>query len=132
MTGVQTCALPISFVFGLRQLADLLEDEPEAALPFTVSVYHAVGAAGAPAEMRRLSRLFGGRWDKKPEGDSFYLIRDLGGGIQYRIRAPREAVCEKIVTGRELVRRPRQPTYDYGMEEVMEDVVEWICPEVLA
>jgi hypothetical protein len=122
---------------GLRQLADLLEDHPEARLPSTyaTTVWDSTYAQDHDEAMEHLrgkARLFGGRWEKKPEGETFTLVRKLGGLIEYHLRAPREAVCEKRVVGTRQVQRPVQSFEVPEMETVYEDEVEWDCPTVLA
>jgi hypothetical protein len=117
--------------FGLRQLADLIEDHPEAKLPFMVNVYDTLYDADhdkAVQHLRGKAKLLGGRWKKDPAGESFYLVRELGGKVSYRLGAPREAICEKRVVGR----RPRYipPPVTHELDR-MEDIVEWDCPEVI-
>lgn len=120
---------------GLRQLADLLEDEPESELPYSVAVYHSVYGWRLPegtterSELRRLARQLGGRWEKGALGESFTLTRKLGGRVEYRLSTAREAVCEKRVVGQHYVEKP---DYTYApTHRVLEDIVEWDCPEVL-
>jgi hypothetical protein len=118
---------------GLRQLADLLEDHPEAKLPFSVTVYdtsYDPDHDAAVAHLRGKAKLFGGRWDKEPSGETFALVRKLGGLVTYRLSAPREAICEKRVVGTRMVTRPITAP-PVPTETVREDIVEWDCPEVI-
>jgi hypothetical protein len=126
----------VGTIAGLRELAALLEKHPEAQLPssYSVSVWHTIYDAdhdAAVEHLRGLSKKFGGMWKKEPSGETFYLIRSLGGVLEYRLGAPREAVCAKRVVGRHTVMRPSPRYSPPPMEPVVEDVVEWDCPEVI-
>lgn len=123
-------------IAGLRELADLLEAHPEAQLPssYAVSVWHTIydnDHEAAVEHLRGLSKKFGGLWRKEPSGETFYLIRKLGGVLEYRLGAPREAICEKRVVGSHMVQRPAQSYRMPLTELVREDIVEWDCPEVI-
>lgn len=123
--------------FGLRQLADLIEDHPDVLLPYQVTIYdstHDKRHDVAIDHLRGKARLLGGRWDKVPIGDTFVLERHLGGRVKYRLEAPREAVCEKRIVGHHQVqRRVRPPSYiDIETETVTEPIIEWDCPAVLS
>lgn len=120
---------------GLRQLADLLEDEPDSTLP-SITIWDTTydkDHAKAVEHLRGKAARFGGKWEKSPSGGTFYLIRRLGGKVEYRLGAPREAICTKRVVGSHMVQRPKAPPsyLTIETETVREDVVEWDCPEVI-
>lgn len=119
-------------IMGLRALARALERHPELEMPFNTVVYHNVGKdEPALTRLRELRRLMPGLWTKAPAGENFILEHVLGGKVKYRLEAKREDVCEKRVVGQRTVQRPDY-RYPPPMTTVVEDIVEWDCPEILA
>lgn len=79
-------------------------------------------------DMRRTRRALGGKWIKSVDS-SFFRLNGEVDGMEIELLASRGAVCERVVTGVEIKMVP-DPEAPLVEKEV--DVVEWICPEVIA
>ena len=101
-----------AFAAGLRELADWLEETHFPVPSLSVSKSAVYGQAvvevssvwiddeGFVKRAGTAARLIGGKVDKSVpyEGGNFYLERDFGGGVKFRYRIARDAVCEKVET----------------------------------
>lgn len=123
----------------LRAVAELIDLHSDLPTPYVV--VHSSGSASAtwglsygldradqPAEAARIIKAIGGTWVKDFEWDhdraDFHQTRD---GIELRIVLERSAVCERIVTGSQVVTIPAQ---DERVETV--ETVEWRCMPLLS
>lgn len=126
---------------GLREAADLLDQHPD--LPQT---YITVGSWGVTvswqltieypddlpaqkAELARIVRTIGGKWDKAQFGDTFHFRRTYG-LLKLDAYVDRPAVCERVVTGTTTVTIPAKAAEPERTETV--ETVEWRCQPLLA
>jgi hypothetical protein len=134
-------------VAGLRALADLIEANPEIAehTRFTFdrldAFAHGDDAAAVLAAMARAGKAAGHRvtkdFDDSFGGVEIHLSEEVspfaGGDVVLAFHAPREQVCERIVTGtREVTETVRDPDAPKITRTRVEDVVEWRCAPLLA
>jgi hypothetical protein len=133
------------YIAGLRQLADILEQNPALSLPYgcgtgddpsqRVTFYY-LSDEDPKGALAEFARIMPGPLQKQEQTDCFALVGKLGAlhfdGVVYR-----GAVCERIVTGTETVTRT-VPDPDalaaVPTVEVTETVehVEWRCLPILA
>jgi hypothetical protein len=129
------------YIGGLRAMAELLESTPDLPLPAAVLAQWHVWphvADDVPAEVIRLVRLIGGRFDKNDPAKSdynsiYYEMTGNVGGMPVTITTYRDEVCRKVVTGSiEVVKTVPAP--DAPMVEVKETIetFEWQCVPLLA
>lgn len=106
-------------VAGLRELADFIERHEDLPVPYgcNLNVF-----ASDKAELARLARVGGVKWQKASTPDYFYLRAVFEGDYSYEVNIDRSAVCRKVVTGTRLV--PAQP------EQTVEEF-HWVCDEPL-
>lgn len=130
-----------AYTTGLRQLADILDANPDLPLPYTGtdSSLNWIEVTRKNDEIRDAARLFArlvpGTIVKKPRDDAFDLIGHLA-GLKVCFIAAREAVCTRVVTGtREvtIAATPAVPATEPQPErtQTIEDV-EWVCGSLLA
>lgn len=86
-------------------------------------------AVDTAADLARVSRAIGGRWDKRESDTLFALHREIADGIFVELVASRGQVCERVVVGTETV---EVPDPDAPKVTVERDVVEWRCAPILA
>lgn len=129
------------YVASLRQLADIIEQNPKLVLPDTgrhgwSPVYFFEHADGdeAYAAASRFSKVIPGKVSKDVSGGSFYLDGKVG-LLKVKMVLSREAICTKIVTGKETVttRQLKEALPDEAYHDVTEEreIVEWVCPDSL-
>jgi hypothetical protein len=133
-----------AYISGLRKLADALETHPEVPLPYegeTTELTLFFFAGDDPkAEMAAAARALPTSFRKEADGKYFDLKGHLD-GVQIRLCAMREQVCERVVTGtrEEVVEEPDPDALAEALAAVptvtktvtVEDV-EWRCSPVLA
>ena len=129
----------MSIVAGLREAAALVEAHPELPTPYVTSssdgrahVHWFLTMDGRTkvnqrGDAVRIMRAVGGKWDKETYNE-FSFQRRLG-LLNLLIQVEREAVCERVVTGTEVVTVPAVAAEPERTEE--RDVVEWRCEPVL-
>lgn len=133
------------YIMGLRMLADVLEGHPEVRLP----VYGRSGARihfyfdGTPdgiTAMAAARRAFPCTWEKHftgGENTDWFDLRGELAGLEIELYTPRDAVCERVVTGtREVTEIVKDPEVlakvpEIEVTKVIEEV-EWRCHPVLA
>lgn len=116
-----------TWINDLRALTNFLEAHPALIPRLGLRVLHPVNNAEA---MRSITR-GAGRWTKAAYGDWFNLDQSIGvHGIS--VYAERANVCERHVVGTKAV-EVRDPEMMKGVPfvTVLEDVVEWVCPDSL-
>lgn len=115
---------------GLRELADWLEDTPEAIMTsgsIVISEW-AYNKEGIIALAKTP-----GTFEKVYEGGYFDLRRHFSGNIRYQMSSPRRVVCEARVVGtRKVEHRDPELVALVPMIEKDEDIVEWDCIPLLA
>lgn len=127
-------------IAGLRQLADFLEQHPEAESLDDLRIFDYCLTRDA---LVRKARVLGGRWEKKPGEHYFELHRQIG-PVDYQLYTLRGQACEARVVGTVPVTEERfvdpgraavlQAELDALTERVVvgeRDVVEWDCAPVL-
>lgn len=105
------------FIQGLRDFAAFLEAQPAVPAPCFVSMNSFVSGREEIAKQIRLSS-----WEKVYNKTLFSLRKHFGRDVMFDITTTRATVCERIVTGQEVI--PATP------EQVV-DVVEWRCADSL-
>lgn len=106
-------------IYGLRELADFLEGNPEVPVPYDVEVNVWLTTR---EEMAAVARV-GGTWEKIFSFNYFMLKKAFGNGaVSFEVNTNREQVCRKIVTGTEVI--PAQPEREV-------EKFEWVCDEPL-
>ena len=138
-------------VAGLRELADVLERNPQIKSPFqhgaTVYFYsYDYDAEGMPQinsleKMKEWRRAAGGTWNKEWTEEAAYSSADfkltrMFGGLKVTLTTPRENVCEKVV-----VETITETVMEYPAEafvdiekvavEKKRDIIEWVCPDTI-
>ena len=114
-------------VQALRELADLIEGLPEDSETAYIDSDVRFVCDNAE-EMMVLRRAIGGEFKKLATNEFFRLVRKLPGGGQAIILASRGDVCERVVTGTEMV-LGQDP--DAPQVLIEKEIVQWVCPEVL-
>lgn len=129
------------YVKGLRMLADLLEGHPDLPLPYdgaSPTYGHMSVYCETRAQVASYGRALPGRWvkhvDPTSEGYGFELRGTLA-GLHLDILAPRDVVCQRVVTGTKTVMRQvpdrSAPVPLVEVEETVE-TVEWECVPLLS
>ena len=122
-----------AYIAGLRQFADLLENDPGLSLPDTrrIDWYLFAGDAG-DTEQKRLAadlvRRLPGQFDKC-ELDRLFCFRGSIEGLGLEVTVDRSAVCRRVVVGTKTVKKPDPAA---PLIEVEVDEVEWQCEPLLA
>lgn len=129
------------YIAGLRLLAVLLEQHPDLPLPY----YGASETYGrmtvfcsSREQIAEFARLLPGQSTKHVDQDNSnygFALHGTLAGLHLDIRAHRDEVCERVVTGTEtVVKQVPDPTVDVPLVEVTEDVeiVEWRCAPLLS
>ncbi|QFU87839.1 hypothetical protein [Amycolatopsis sp. YIM 10] len=125
---------------ALRRLADLIEATPEIEAcylraPFTPNIWHLRSAAEL-GELARAALRLGARVEKEAASDVYDLQIHFGAS-GFSALAPRGDVCERVVTGTEVItKKVPDPILVAQVPEVevLEEVeiVEWRCTPLLA
>ena len=117
------------YVAGLRDLADWLEAHPD------LDVYGG-GVTAMPHDDKETVKTWATAMKPctKNYSDSLFQLKRMFGPIELRASFWRTAVCEKIVTTREVTEFVPDPSVDVPMVEVTKTVedVEWVCAPVLS
>lgn len=130
----------VDYIDGLRQLADLLQENPEVPLPYTGSDNHGrlnwilVTGDNQRAQLAAIARALPGKVEKGVRGDSFDLKGQLA-GLHVQAIADRDEVCTRVVTGTsEVTKTIPDPDVQVPLVTVTETVetVEWVCGSLLA
>lgn len=128
----------VDYIDGLRQLADLLQENPELPLPYhgnaSELLWIIVCDPNQRATLAAIARALPGKVDKDVRGDAFDLKGNLA-GLKVQVVARRDEVCERRVIGTETVTKSvPDPTVVVPLVEVTETVetVEWVCGSLLA
>lgn len=129
------------YVKGLRMLADLLEGHPDLPLPYdgaSPTYGHMSVFCGTREQVTAFARALPGRWTKHVDPTSKHFGFELRGslaGVHLDILAPRDVVCQRVVTGEEtvtsLVPGPSAPVPLVEVEETVQ-TVEWRCVPLLS
>jgi hypothetical protein len=94
-------------------------------------VYAEEGYAEQKALLRKVLRVFGGTWDKDPDGSTMSFTQEgIAGYFYATVFAKRDAVCERVVTGTKQVEHAYVASIASYTETV--DVIEWECKSILA
>lgn len=131
----------IAHVAGLRQLADILEANPQIKTPFQyiggVNFYTWEGD-DPKEEMRNWRRAAGGTWNKEWEDGAYgdFILKRTFGDIEVRLKTPRENVCERVVVETVTETVMEYPAEAFaGIEKVAvereKEIVEWVCPDTI-
>lgn len=132
----------IAFIKGLRDLADAFESRPNMPIPhygieivvdMTVSKYGYVNGQYTTIynneqtlkDLKRATRAIPGKKDKVFLDWAFQVKKDFGGQVVYKVRASRESVCKKVLTGNKTV---HAASTHYTPERIVEDY-EWVCED---
>jgi hypothetical protein len=129
------------YIASLRQLANILEENPKLKLPdlgqydwSPIYFWDHEGSDSAKASAARFSRAIPGKVEKDIAHGSFYLNGRVG-SLYVRMCLAREAICQKIVVGKETVttRQLKEDLPSEAYHDVIEerDIVEWVCPDSL-
>lgn len=125
------------YIDGLRQLADLLDENPDVPLPYhgerksmPIAIFCFGGQDVKPVLAKLARRLHG--VSKEPDGEYYDVVGRLA-GLRIKVTARRSDVCEKVVLGTETVTE-MVPDPDAPLVEVTREVeqVEWICSPILS
>lgn len=133
------------YIAGLRQLADLLEQHPDALpLPYqghwVPITFHFLTGEDPKSALAAAVRALPIRLDKSG-GDSYFDLTGSLHGLSIVLTAFRNEVCERVVTGTETVtkqvRDPEaaaQALASVPLVEITETVeqVQWICRPLMA
>lgn len=118
------------FIAGLRQLADFYEEHP--LLPLPDSPDFAVYYFGEPETHELAARIATqlGTFEKRAD-ETLFRIEKSFGSIRLRFVFCRDKVCIRKVIGTKTVTKEIYPE-NFETQEVEEEIVEWICPPLLA
>ncbi len=114
-----------SKIAGLRQLADFLESNPTAPMPyisdFSVYLYEKADLIGLTKGL--------GKFDKKYSEWYLSLVKEFG-PIKYQLHIGREQICEKKQVGVKKV--PAQKRQIIKAQKAHEEpIYEWQCSSLL-
>lgn len=124
------------YIAGLRALADLLEAQPELMKPHGALQVIPLGEQQSREQLAVWARALPGKKDKQINDTFANLVGTLR-GVQVKVVAYRDEVCERVVTGTETVtKKVKDPEALAAVPEieVTEEVeqVEWVCRPMLA
>lgn len=130
---------------ALRIAADFLAEHPDLPLPYVTTTgdpagcvvelnwFLTVGGADLAEQKSLAAQIVStvdGTWTKIPDTYREFFFRQRREGLHLDVAVAREAVCERIVTGTELVTVPAVAAQPERTEE--REVVEWRCEPLLA
>lgn len=124
------------YIAGLRQLADLLEDNTDLPLPYHGTMSELAIFADSKEQLVAVARALPGKvgktFDDRSDTYGFELHGSIG-GLRVIVYGDRNEVCQRVVTGTREVTKT-VPAPDAPMVEITETVedVEWICSPLLA
>jgi hypothetical protein len=122
---------------GLRQLADILDANPDLPLPYYGSKSsELLWIARRDEDHRAVARIFAraipGTIAKNPRDTAIDLVGQIA-GLYVQLIVDRDQVCERIVTGVEVVEMPASEAIPARPAQTIErEVVEWRCEPILA
>lgn len=119
----------INYANGLRELANWIESHPEISLPNDVIHNYALNTKEEAALCLRALK----PCKKEYTEDFFKLVRNFG-PIKVIHLFNRDAVCQRVVTGKRIVQAHLDPGYVVPAKMVEaheEDIVEWRCGDAL-
>lgn len=124
------------YIAGLRQLADLLAAHPELMTPHGALQVIPLGEQQSREQLAVWARALPGKKEKQINDTFANLVGTLR-GLQVKVVAYRDEVCERVVTGVETVtKKVKDPQALAAVPEieVTEEVeqVEWVCRPMLA
>jgi hypothetical protein len=129
---------------GLRQLADMIEQNPELADNFEYALtysgislhLHSTNKPGEMANIARIARRHGADTTKDIDDQMYNLVLDFG-GVKAKVLAYRNEVCERVVVAtREVTETVPDPEAlaavpTVSVTRTVEDV-DWVCRPLLA
>lgn len=124
------------FTAGLRELADILDDNPELPLPFSGTTSGLLWIASGGQDDHRdaaaaFTRAIPGTLHKKVRDNAFDLSGNVQ-GVRVNLIVDRDAVCSRVVVGTEQVTIPATPATDAAPEQTVErEIVRWDCAPIL-
>jgi hypothetical protein len=136
-TNDQATADPrAEYIAGLRMLADLLEARPELMKPHGYLQVIPLGEVQSREQLAAWARALPGKKEKQITDQFANLVGTLR-GVQVKVVAYRDEVCERVVLGTETVtKKVKDPQALAAVPEieVTEEVeqVEWVCRPMLA
>jgi len=121
-----------AYTQGLRDLADILDNNPDLPLPYHGKSVGLHWIENDKASAAVFARLIPGTVTKTARGDALDLEGQIA-GLKVLFIASRDAVCERVVTGTHEVTVPAQPAVKAtkATTRVVEDV-EWVCGPLLS
>jgi hypothetical protein len=127
----------VNFAADLRLYADIIERVPEQFVDDNVMYIFLKFTTKEAFVAAMLS--IGGKWDKCPSGDTFYLEKKIGTGrVQLHLSIGRESVCVKKQVGTRKVKRAKPVIVEkpavitpVEFEEVEEPIYEFDCNPIL-
>ena len=119
------------YIEGLRQLAALLEANPEIPLPYEGDLAEITIFCASKEELAAITRAFPGPKDKRAEDYNSYGFALTGklAGLAWEARVDRDEVCTARVVGTKTVTQRRPSAYEEVEVEVEE--IEWDCHPIL-
>ncbi len=136
------------FTNGLRDLADWFDQHPEIDLPYEAKPSHPCGGVTFSIGIQKLTtpadstvpdafaaavKALGGARTKDADDAYMRVARRFGPGVNVKIWAAREQVCEAVVVGTETVIEDEVVTPAVTRRvEKERDVIEWRCAPVIA
>lgn len=126
----------VEYIAGLRALADLLEAQPELMKPHGYLSVVPLGERQSREQLAAWARALPGRKQKQITDEFANLVGFLR-GLEIKVIAYRDEVCERITTGVETVtKKVKDPEALAAVPEVevTEEVEQykWICRPMLA
>jgi hypothetical protein len=125
------------YIEGLRQLADLLDANPDVPLPYTgagtfAPLQWVEVDDDARAVFAKVASIIPGTKTKRTDEYNFALAGQLA-GLHVAVLAPRYAVCARVVIGtREVTEEVPDPEAPKVTVTRTEEIVEWKCAPLLA
>lgn len=117
------------YVAGMYAAADFFAEHPHLIQSYwSPHVYNLF--ADDVADMARLAREAGGKFDKKPDQIYFVLERKFSARAFLRILVTRSQSCERVEVGRETV-MVADPSFKPPMIPEERVIYEWRCPDAL-
>lgn len=113
------------YIDSMRDFCSWLEYHPDVAIPSGQKLY----VFPDMDEMELYAREMG-KCHKSADESYFNLTKDFLPAIQYEPTWHRNQVCERVVVGQKEVTEDIVEVV--GKRTVIQDVVEWKCPKVLA
>lgn len=120
---------------GLRQLADLIEANPQIRVAYTNYHFWSLDSREEMAELARAALRHGAKVEKQVT-DEMYNLDVKFGPITASALAMRDEMCERVVVGTrevtEMVPDPSLPAPPMVEQTRTEEVYEWKCVPLMA